>query len=194
MKIMAAHRLGAFRDPGAEFLDKNHDKILNAIEALKKWYRDNADRGLETYIKILLTAFDYDEFKKPVYRAFPMPEDMTAQAEEGKTYTLETGLKSLQSWSASPKAAEDFINKQDYKTAHYSIFRLVGKGEQVCNYKWIRQVMEALVNTTKGVDDLYEINMDARNMLKELDVFEHEQEIILKLPVKSKVKLIKKLS
>ena len=189
LTVEAPQRLLAFKKPSVEFLDKNHDKILNAIDALRKWYKDNADRGMTAYIPLLMKAFDYDPYTKKVYRAFPIPTNIEAKV--GRSYKIPTGLKAVQSWTTSAKIAEDFINKQDYKTKNYGIFELKDEADQLCNYKWIRQVVEYLIEECKKVDDLYEIYMDARQLLNHINEFEHEQEIILKLPGEAKVRLVK---
>lgn len=194
MRINAAQRLTAFKAPTVQQVDKQYDKILGAVDALKIWYKDNQDKGVTKFLPALMKAFDYDEYTKPVFRAFPMPPDMVATAQEGKVYELKTGLKAVQSWTTSVEAAQKFIDAQDYKNSKYGIFQLmVDDGKQLCNFKWIRQVVDSLLKTTEGVDDLYEIQMDAKQLKVYLNEFEHEQEVILKLPGKSKVKLMKKL-
>lgn len=183
----------AIKKPDPAFLLKNEDSIINAFNGLNRWYGDNADRGIAGYLPKLQKLFDYVPYKKALYRAFPMPTAMVTDAQEKKTYNLKTGNSAVQSWTTDVETAQKFIAAQDYKTSDYGIFKLKGDAIQLCNFKWIRQVVEAVIKACEPVDDLYEMRLDARQLLKYLDTFEKEKEIILKLPNKSDVILMEKI-
>lgn len=194
MKIEAAQRLLAFKKPDVQLLDKNHDKVINAFEALNKWYGDNADRGVEKGLETLDKLFDYDAYTKPLYRAFQLPKELVDTATKGQVLTISTGPRRMQSWTTSAKIALEFIDKQDYKSKAYGIFKLEKhSGRQLSNFKWINQVVDYTMKATKDVDDLYEIYMEAKALKGYLTQFDHEKEVILWMPPESTVKLVQRI-
>lgn len=193
IRIEAAARLMAFKKPKADELLQNETKLSSAIDILNKWLFENTDKGVEKALGDLDKMFEYKPYTKKLYRAFPMPVAVSKLAKVGETYTLPTGKSAVQSWTTSEEAAKAFIEGQDYKNANYGIFLLVEQaGHQLSNFKWLTQVVDYVIKATDKSDDLYEIHLDAKKLKRFLEQYEAEQEVIIKMPPKSKVKLVYK--
>jgi hypothetical protein len=131
----------------SELIVAQQTALCASLKLLATWFnitQSNAVANrLQAAIGVLVDVFGYTPYTGPVYRQFvytkePMPK-------VGDVLKCTTGLRPVQSWTATKTAAVGFTGNN--KTS--VVGELLSKGLQLLNMPWLRQCVKQLLAVAK---------------------------------------------
>ncbi len=202
--INAGYRLRAsaqLKHPDAKTLFVyNIAALSEALNSIINWYNEPTTyTNLEEAIKTLTDLFGYIPYNKDVYRVFPIPQSIYDKLKAGDTKRVKTATRPIQSWTTSAANAKSFYQLiMSRSKDHYGIFKLLSPGLELMNQHWLSLVIAYMVQAYEEFIPNHSITLNIMRTLERCErtmaTYVEEDEVIMKLPETSKVKLIEYMS